>query len=77
MTIRDLRPPGMSLGDIAKAMGASRSSVQRIEDSLNPTIRQIVTYARATGIDPAYISSRLMESRCGNTACTVYADCVQ
>lgn len=61
MKLKDFRPEGVSLGDVAKALGKARSTVQKMEVSPNPGIFTVHQYAEAVGVPPIVIISQLLK----------------
>ncbi len=62
MALKDFRPHGVSLGDVAKRMGKARSTVQKIETSENPGIFTIQQWADAVGLPTISLVEQILST---------------
>lgn len=60
MVLKNFRPEGVSLGDVAKNMGKARSTVQKMETSENPGIFTVKQYAEALGLPPISLVEKIL-----------------
>lgn len=60
MVLKNFRPEGVSIGDVAKNMGKARSTVQKMETSENPGIFTVKQYAEALGESPLTIIEKIL-----------------